>query len=80
MMAEQRIKKRDKQREVMRARGYITVSEASERTGTGVGTIYSWLESCDVVGERVGKRRYVNVRSLAAYLGPTGAQMLGVQA
>lgn len=68
----------NKQTELMRQRGYLTVSEAAKRCGVSDGTVRRWIQEGEVREVRVGKRHFVERKSLADYLGTSGALALGL--
>lgn len=55
----------------------LTIQEVAEKTGKSPSTIYRWLDEGSVQEVRVGKQRYVNRKSLVAFLG-TYAKRMGI--
>ena len=75
-------KKPASQKELMRAKGYIPVSEAAKRVGLSVWRIYELLNEERLKGMTVGggphARRYVESKSLIDYMGPEASKALGL--
>jgi len=68
--------KRLPQVEMMREKGYVSVSDASNRAGVTVFTIYRWVSAGKVEGLLVGRHWYVQLDSLIKYVGPKAAALL----
>jgi excisionase family DNA binding protein len=66
----------------MRSKGFIPVSEAAKRVGMSIWYIYELLDSGKVHGVAVGTgryaRRFVEAKSLIAFVGPDAAKLLGL--
>ena len=63
------------QSRAMETRGYITIAEAARRLRVTAQAIYTALGRDQLKGTVVGKRRYVEVKSLLEYAGPVGRQL-----
>lgn len=58
---------------------FITVREASRRTGRSRYTIYNWLDTKKVEGIRVGRARYIRIASLIEFIGEEAAEICGLK-
>ena len=61
--------------EKMRAQGYVSVPEASDRTGISRTTLYDALSREYIAGTSVGSRKYLEVESLLEYVGDGGREL-----
>jgi excisionase family DNA binding protein len=66
-----------KQADIMRARGFIRVTEAARIIGITPKTVYDWVSDGKVEGAQLGSAHYVSVASLVQKLGPDAA-LLGL--
>lgn len=64
--------------EKMLQQGYLTVSKASKIMGKSVHTLYRWIRTGKVDGEKVFGHWFITVASLAARLGPDRARAFGL--
>lgn len=62
----------------VRAQGYVTVREVSERTGKDPSTIYRWIEEGSVQGLEVLGKHYVLFRSLINHVGLEASVIIGL--
>lgn len=68
---------RNKQAEIMAARGYIPATEVSRKLGNDIATVYRWLDDGKIEGLSVGGRRYAKLTSLIQHIGPEAARIFG---
>jgi hypothetical protein len=68
----------EKTDDLMRKQGFIPTREAANKLGRNITTIYRWVDAGKVEGTEVASRRYVNLKSLAAFVGKDAAQLLGL--
>lgn len=62
--------------EAMRLRGYVTVTSACKRVKRPWPTVYWWLQKGRVKSAKIGRRRYVNWKSMVKWMGPEAAKAL----
>jgi hypothetical protein len=62
----------------MEKRGLVSVAVAAERSGYTAQHLGRLLRSGEVQGERVVRRWFVSLASLAKYLGPEASKALGL--
>ena len=58
------------------AKGYVPASDIAGKLGKHVTTIYRWIDAGTIDGIRVGKLRYVSLRSVFNYLGDETVETL----
>jgi excisionase family DNA binding protein len=58
--------------EAMRKRGMISAAEAARRFGVSRSTVWRWMDSGRIAGERVSWRRYVSEESMRKAMGDLG--------
>lgn len=68
----------EKTDDLMRRQGFIPTREAANRLGRNITTIYRWVDAGKVEGTEVASRRYVNLKSLATFVGRDATQLLGL--
>ena len=70
------VKRREQdQEEVMRKRGYITLTEAALRLGVHYMAIYRAAKKGKIELVEVGERKYVGWKSFAEYAGPMAGEL-----
>jgi len=62
----------------MRLQGYVSASEAAQKVGRSVHTIYRWQEDGIIESVNIGGHHFVKIKSLIDYLGVDAAELLGV--
>jgi hypothetical protein len=66
------------QKEIMRARGFISASEVATLVGENITTVYRQLEDGRLRGMQIASRWYIEEKSLIEFIGPVAAKMLGI--
>ena len=65
---------------LLRAQGWVLCTEAAEKTGKVVQTLYRWIDQGKVNGCVVdGYRRYIDWNDLLDFLGPAKTSALGLK-
>jgi len=59
--------KRESQQELLLQHGYLLPSDAAQRAGVNMSTIYRMIKQGKIEAVRVGQYSYVVAKSLAAY-------------
>lgn len=62
----------------LRAQGFVTVKEVSDRLGKDISTVYRWIEEGEIEGEDVMGRRYILLRSVVTKIGTRASVLLGL--
>lgn len=57
---------------------YLTPREVAHLTGRSIFTVYHWLDQGKVRGDRQGRLRYVERKSLVEFLGKNMAKVCGI--
>ena len=68
----------DEQQQKMAQDGYLQCAEAARRVGVDESTVIRWIQGKKVKATNIGGYWWIDVKSLAEHLGPTGAKALGV--
>ena len=63
------------QADQMRGIGYVTAAEAAARTGVPKSSLYDAIRGGDIEVDEIGRRKWVKVASLLAYVGESGAKL-----
>jgi excisionase family DNA binding protein len=67
------------QTEAMRARGFVSVTEAADLAHVARSTIYRWIDAEKIQAEETGLGTFVKRVSLVKHLGPEACKALGVR-
>lgn len=69
-----------RQEQVMMQKGYLSASAIARKVGLSPASVAGWIARGQVQHVRIGRRKYVLIKSVVSYLGADAAKLLGVVA
>lgn len=61
----------------LRDKGYVPASDIAAKMGVHIGTVYRWIADKEVVGVKLGNRRFILLMSVIKKIGVETARVYG---